>query len=174
MLTDIVEYNAAQKGEETLAEFCNARRPGFLAAEPAGVVDELSSLLPEVDRKAITKTPGVDEYIVSTFREALRFRVDGWVDDDLAFIDHWGFDLAEIQRPVFLWHGDLDMMVPYAQGKWLATHLPEEILTAHLIQGEGHISISNNRTEEMLDEVLAILRIHENSREFTMVTFPSL
>lgn len=126
-------------------------------------MDQLSSVLPEVDRKAISETPDVGGYIVATFREALKLGVDGWVDDDLAFVNPWGFDLAEIKCPVALWHGDLDMMVPYTHGKWLAEHLPQGGLTAHLVPGEGHISITYQYMADQLDEVLAILSSREHS-----------
>lgn len=112
-------------------------------------------MLPEVDKKVITESESVGEDLVRTFREALKQNVDGWVDDDLAFVEPWGFELSEIKVPVMVWQGDEDKMVPFAHGKWLAAHLPQDQLKEHLVQGEGHVSIAHNYLDAMLDEVLA-------------------
>ena len=71
--------------------------------------------------------------------EGLRRGVDGWIDDDLAFTQPWGFQLEEISIPTMIWQGSDDLMVPFAHGQWLASHLPQA--SVHLEQGEGHLSI---------------------------------
>lgn len=86
---------------------------------------------------------------------ALRSGVDGWVDDDLAFLAPWGFALAEIAVPTFVWQGSKDLMVPFAHGQWLAAHVPGAV--AHLEQGEGHLSIGVGALERMLDELVTTL-----------------
>ena len=70
--------------------------------------------------------------------EAVRNGVDGWLDDDLAFVEPWGFELADVRCPVVLCQGRADLMVPYAHGEWLASRLPN--VTAHLDPVEGHMS----------------------------------
>lgn len=112
-------------------------------------------MLPDVDRRAILESKSVGEDLVQSFREALKNGVSGWVDDDLAFAKSWGFELSEIKVPVILYQGDVDLMVPFAHGKWLVEHLPQDLVKPHLLQGEGHISISHGYVEQMLDEVLA-------------------
>lgn len=95
------------------------------------------------------------EDFVQSFRESLKNSVDGWVDDDLAFTRPWGFEFSEIKVPVILYQGDQDMMTPFAHGKWLVDHLPQDQVRPHLLQGEGHISIAHGYLDVMLDEVLA-------------------
>jgi pimeloyl-ACP methyl ester carboxylesterase len=57
--------------------------------------------------------------------------------------------------PVFLWQGSADLMVPFDHGRWLARHVPG--VTAHLEDGEGHLSIGVGALDRMLDELLTVL-----------------
>jgi pimeloyl-ACP methyl ester carboxylesterase len=50
--------------------------------------------------------------------------VGGWVDDDLAFVQRWGFDPADISVPVLVRYGMTDVLVPPAHGEWLAANVP--------------------------------------------------
>jgi pimeloyl-ACP methyl ester carboxylesterase len=121
--------------------------------DAATLIKEMSTILPDVDRAVITDEFGED--MVASFDEGLRLGVDGWIDDDLAFVKPWGFSLDEITVPSFLWQGSEDLMVPYAHGKWLAEHIPG--VKAHLLQGEGHLSITVGALEQMLDELVTTL-----------------
>lgn len=146
---NIVEFGAALKGEAPLREFVEPLRGQLKDATPEGVIEGLSTLLPDVDRAVITDETG--EEVVANFAEALKHGVDGWVDDDLAFTRDWGFDLADITVPVFVWQGSLDLMVPFAHGQWLAANVPGA--TPHLIDGQGHMSIGIGATDQMLEEL---------------------
>lgn len=126
----------------------------MLQSDAAGMVKVLSSLLPDVDRKAMLDSPSVGQNIVDTFHVGLKHSADGWVDDSLSFIKPWGFDLAEVRVPIFLWQGSVDLMVPFSQGQWFATHLPQDRLVLHLLDGEGHMSIFLGRANEMIEELL--------------------
>lgn len=132
--------------------------PRDLFADPAFIIEQLSSLLPEVDRKAILENPNVGQELVGSMAEALRSGVDGWVDDDLAFAKPWGFELSEIRVPVLLYQGDEDMMVPLAHGKWFNEHLPQDKVRSHLMNGEGHFSIAHRHFDAMLAEILVAAR----------------
>ncbi|OGO58288.1 MAG: hypothetical protein A2Z32_04825 [Chloroflexi bacterium RBG_16_69_14] len=57
--------------------------------------------------------------------DSLRSGVDGWVDDDLAFVTPWGFEVSSIAVPTSLWYGRADTLVPGAHGDWLAAHIPD-------------------------------------------------
>lgn len=129
-------------------------RSSMLSANLDDIIKELSTVLPEVDKNAMLDDPDVGDEIVESFRASLRVSADGWVDDDVAFVHPWGFDVSkDIKIPVGLWQGDLDKMVPVAHGKWLAAHLPQDQVQAHLLHGEGHVSIRKHMGE-MLDELL--------------------
>ena len=77
-------------------------------------------------------------------------------DDDLAFVRPWGFKLSEISKPVFIWQGDDDFMVPHAHSKWLAEHIPGSQLK--FVPGHGHISLIEKYRSEILDQAQALLK----------------
>jgi pimeloyl-ACP methyl ester carboxylesterase len=147
---NIEEFGAALAGEDALRDYLGPVREQLLTATPDEVVAALESLLPEVDKATLTGEVASD--MAAAFREGLRVSADGWVDDDLAFARPWGFDLAEIRVPVAIWQGSADLMVPFAHGQWLAAAMPRA--TAHLEQGEGHLSIAVGAIDRMLDELV--------------------
>jgi pimeloyl-ACP methyl ester carboxylesterase len=145
------EFGAAFDSEATLRGYLEAQRPALLATTAEGVIESMATLLPDVDRAVLTDEFGAD--MAASFGDALRLSVDGWLDDDLAFVGSWGFSLDEITRPVLLWQGEEDLMVPFGHGRWLAAHVPG--VTAHLLPGEGHLSIGVGAIDRMLDELVA-------------------
>ncbi|KAJ7211766.1 Alpha/Beta hydrolase protein [Mycena pura] len=152
---NVDEFNASLRGEAELAKFCSAQKANMLQADAAGIIEVLSSLLPDVDKRALREQPAFGRHIVESFHEGLKLGVEGWVDDDLAFVEPWGFSLDEIKVPVLLYQGSEDKMVPFGHGRWLADQLPQGTTTVHLVDGEGHISIFLGQEEKILDVMLA-------------------
>jgi pimeloyl-ACP methyl ester carboxylesterase len=148
---NIEEFGAALDGESELRPLLDGMRDELKNATPEAILDELSTLLPDIDRKQITDESG--EEMAANFREALKNGVDGWADDDLAFTVPWGFELGAIRVPTFVWQGSADLMVPFAHGQWLAANVPGA--TAHLLDGEGHLSVGVGAMPQMLDELRA-------------------
>lgn len=134
-------------------------RGEILNATIAELIEALSGSLPPVDKEALLGSKGMGQYMIDVNHEALKINSDGWVDDDLAFIKPWGFELNEIKVPVLLYQGSEDKMVPYAHGKWLIQHLPQEKLQKNLLEGQGHISIFVGYVESMIDDLLSIAKI---------------
>jgi len=130
----------------------------MLEADAAGLTEALSSLLPEVDKKAINEDSELGQYTVDMFRSALRLSADGWVDDTLASIAPWGFDFSEIKVPVLIYQGTEDKMVPFAHGVWLANTLPQGLVRKHLLQGEGHLSLFSGQKDTMVDQLVEIMK----------------
>lgn len=158
LCVDVDEFIAANAGETELRKFLEPQREALLKADAAGVVREMSTILPEVDKQAMLKNAELGQSIVDGFQEAMKHGVDGWCDDDLEFTKSWGFDFSEIKVPIFLYQGSEDLMVPYSHGQWLAKHLPQDKLRKHLIEGQGHISIFLEYVNTMLDELLEVVR----------------
>jgi pimeloyl-ACP methyl ester carboxylesterase len=61
------------------------------------------------------------------------------IDDDLAYVNPWGFEPENVRTPTLLVHGTADRMVPAHHSEWLAKHIPDAEL--RLSTGDGHISV---------------------------------
>jgi pimeloyl-ACP methyl ester carboxylesterase len=64
---------------------------------------------------------------------------DGIIDDDVAYVTPWGFDLVSITAPVLFVHGGRDRVVPPNHSEWLVWHCRDAELW--LRPRESHISI---------------------------------
>lgn len=147
---NVTEFSAALKGEDELRAYLLPEGEQLSNITAGDIVSSLDTLLPDVDRAVLTGEFGED--MAASFREAVRAGVDGWLDDDLAFASPWGFSLDEISVPVMIWQGSADLMVPFAHGQWLASQLPGA--SAHLEEGEGHLSVGLGALDRMLDELV--------------------
>ncbi|RKR73580.1 alpha/beta fold hydrolase [Frondihabitans australicus] len=145
------EFGAALESEAAVRTYLDKAREGLVDVAPGDIVREMASLLPDVDRAVLTDRYADEQ--AANFREALRVSADGWIDDDLAFITDWGFDLDEIDVPTFLWQGTADLMVPVSHGRWFEQHLPRATVT--ILPDEGHPSISLGAVDAMLDQLVA-------------------
>jgi pimeloyl-ACP methyl ester carboxylesterase len=148
---NVEEFGLAIKGESSLRPYLEAERDGLKDVDAAGVIAGLSTLLPDVDRAALTDEFGED--MAANLRGGVA-NVDGWIDDDLAFVKPWGFALDDVRVPTFLWQGSEDLMVPFAHGQWLSRRLTSA--RVHLEQGEGHLSVAVGALDRMLDELVPV------------------
>jgi len=147
------EFGAALAGEPQLRAYLEAQRPGLVGVDAEQIAPALHTLLPPVDRAAVTGVLAAD--VAESFTSALAPGIEGWLDDDLAFARPWGFALADLAVPVSIWQGGADLMVPAAHGAWLADRIPGA--TAHLLPLEGHVSIVVGRIDEILAALVSAL-----------------
>jgi pimeloyl-ACP methyl ester carboxylesterase len=129
---NIVEFGAALDGEDVLRPLLEQEAAAMLGGQDSG----FETLLSPPD---LALLPELQEFLGQSFSEALSRGVDGWIDDDLAFVRPWGFDLAEIRVPVLLMHGVHDVFVPVDHGRWLAQRIPG--VEARILDDEGHLSL---------------------------------
>jgi pimeloyl-ACP methyl ester carboxylesterase len=134
---NVIEFEYAAAGEQTLLLYVEkelADMVANVAEDPSKILEGFE--LSEADRVVLQR-----EDLHQTVRESTddlaRGGVWGWVDDDLAFVRPWGFDVSEITVPVEVRYGLTDVLVPAAHGQWLATHVPRATVVAE--QGEGHL-----------------------------------
>jgi pimeloyl-ACP methyl ester carboxylesterase len=144
---NIEEFGAAEAGEDALRAWMEANAGDLRTTTGNDVIAALGGLIPEVD-KAVLRN-GLATHIAASFRRSLAPGFDGWIDDDLAFARPWDFALDAIRVPVALWQGDLDLMVPFAHGRWFAEHIPG--VQARMRAGHGHLSLDTLRDEILAD-----------------------
>ncbi len=147
------ELAAAEAGEAQLLAYLEPVAEEMVSATGAELYETLGELLSEVDRSALTGA--FAEHFVAATRAGLEPGVYGWFDDDMALIGDWGFALEDISRPVTIWQGARDQMVPLAHGEWLAAHVPGA--TAQLLPDHGHLSLALGHYGQLLDDLLASL-----------------
>jgi pimeloyl-ACP methyl ester carboxylesterase len=131
------EFGAANEGEEPLRPYLSAAREGLLAAGAEGLAHEMRSLLPDADVAVLNGD--VLQFMYDWIAQGLAAGYEGWLDDDLAFVAPWGFDLGSIGVPVLLVQGRQDLMVPYAHAEWLIKQIPE--VEPRLLEDQGHLSL---------------------------------
>ncbi len=153
MSQENLDESLALRGEEAIRPRREAAAVGLRNTDATGLIEEMAALLPEIDRTVLTGEFG--ESMAAHMDAGLRGGVDGWVDDDLAFVAPWGFSVAEVAVPTFVWQGSEDLMVPFAHGQWLVAHVPGA--TARLQQGEGHLSIGVGALDRMFDDLMTTL-----------------
>jgi pimeloyl-ACP methyl ester carboxylesterase len=131
---NVKEFGAALEGQEAIEAYL---RPFVerVREDPDGVLDEIASELPEVDR-AILDRKEFRDVVKQQFVEAVRQGVRGWADDDLAFAKPWGFEPEDVQVEVRLWQGELDVLAPRSHGEYVASRLPNARF--ELLEGGGH------------------------------------
>ncbi len=134
------EFGAAIAGEHALRPYLAKASDDLVAAGPNGLADALRSLLPAVDVAAITGD--VAQFMYAWLAGGQRSGIEGWLDDDLAFVRDWGFDLGSVRVPVLVVQGRHDLMVPFAHGEWLAARIPGA--EARLTADDGHLTLIAN------------------------------
>jgi pimeloyl-ACP methyl ester carboxylesterase len=135
---NVKEFGWAVEGEAVLAPELEREAAEILeriAADPSKVIGDDWNLS-DSDRAELARKERHDIIRQST-SEAFRNGVWGWVDDDLCFLEPWGFDLAEIRVPTRVIYGLTDVLVPRQHGEWLARNVPDAEVVVE--QEQGHL-----------------------------------
>lgn len=133
---NIEEFGWAVAGADALVQPLRTQVEGMLAGGPADLAEAMAPFLSEVDAREASV---FGETLLAEVRDGCAAGVDGWVDDDLAFVRPWGFSLAAIGVPVLLRQGRHDAMVPFEHGRWLAGQIPG--VEARLSEEDGHLTL---------------------------------
>jgi len=151
---NVHEFALAAEGGPRFAEFLRQESAQLGALGAEDVAAALGGLVSDVDKAALTGD--LADFMVRALSKAGAGSTDGWHDDDMAFLGDWGFDLGDVACPVAIWQGREDLMVPFAHGVWLASHVPGA--QPHLLDDEGHISLCVAAFDHILDDLLALAR----------------
>jgi pimeloyl-ACP methyl ester carboxylesterase len=134
---NVKEFGAALEGKEAIDAFIEPFVDA-LRDDPDGVIDQIASELPEVDREVASR----EEFRAiarEQWIEAVRQGVRGWADDDLAFAKSWGFEPEDVQVETALWQGELDVLAPRSHGVYVASRLPNARF--EIVEGQGHFLV---------------------------------
>ncbi|MBC7462903.1 MAG: alpha/beta fold hydrolase [Actinobacteria bacterium] len=150
---NIDEFGVALQGEAALRDWMNANAAAMARVTGEEIRAAFGGLIGTAD-KAVLDGPFAAE-MAAAMRWGLAQGFDGWIDDDLAFVRDWGFDLADISVPVVIWQGNDDFMVPHAHSQWLEQAIPSSEL--RLTPGEGHISLTVKGQNEIVIQLKLML-----------------
>lgn len=144
---NVKEVGWALAGEEVLTSELQALQQQFeerARVDPSTVLQDVE--MSESDRAQLARPEMAQIIRESTFECAVN-GVGGWVDDDLAVLQPWGFDPAGISVPVLVRYGMTDVFVPPAHGEWLAANVPRCIVKIN--EAAGHLGA--NREQEIAE-----------------------
>ncbi len=148
---NVEEFRLALEGGPAYEEALATAAAALGEATPENVVDLFGGLLSAADLEVF------DEDGRAWWSQLVRDAVaGGWLgfhDDDQAFLAPWGFDPATIERPVTIWYGDEDRMVPPTHGAWLGTTIPGARVRHR--PDEGHVSLVARHRDEIAAELAA-------------------
>ena len=164
---NVAEFGAAVRGEAALTAFLDHEAVTLSALTGESVAKSLGGVVIEADQAVLTGE--FADYVTAGLRASTNSGIAGWRDDDLAFINDWGFSLGwdspgqqspggqqspdgEPPAPVAVWQGDQDRMVPFAHGQWLAANIRGA--RVHLMPGDGHLSMTVSAFDRILDDLL--------------------
>jgi pimeloyl-ACP methyl ester carboxylesterase len=147
------EFGEAVKGPAAIEGWMKRNASGLAQVTTDEIIEAFGGLIGEADKKALNE--GAAEGVAKSYRQSIEAGYYGWMDDDLAFVEPWGFDIVSITKPVELWQGNDDFMVPHAHGYWLEKNIPTAKL--HFVPGEGHISLGENQRGAIIANALGYL-----------------
>ena len=146
---NVREVSAALAGEDALIE--------HLSGEVEKIRNDALSVLDfdedlHASDRAVMESEEVQRVFREMLAEAIRQGQLGWVDDDFAILNPWGFDASSIRSPVVLAYGENDTLAPRAHGEYLARTIPGGEVR---IMDSGHLA-SMEHDEENWARVLQI------------------
>jgi pimeloyl-ACP methyl ester carboxylesterase len=147
---NVREFNAALAGEAALREMIEPERDVMVERLTSGRSDFLGDNyeMSEADQAQMAKHQRAAAAHLLT---AVAHGIDGWIDDDLAIVRPWGFEVTDCRVPVVLEYGREDTLVPSAHGDWLAAHVPNAV--AWVNEAMGHLG-----SDDLIERDLAWLR----------------
>jgi pimeloyl-ACP methyl ester carboxylesterase len=98
-------------------------------------VKQIRKALNDYDQQILLQ-PEVESAFCEESAECFAQGSDGLVRDAELLYRSWAFDVTEIQRPVHMWQGNDDRLVPDVINKTVADRMPGSVW--HQVEGAGH------------------------------------
>jgi pimeloyl-ACP methyl ester carboxylesterase len=142
---NVDEFDAVLEGGEALEASLGRDADEMLAGGADEMRKAILSVLSPLDQAVLDAEFG--DFLYESTRAGVGERIDGWRDDNVAFVHDWGFLPADIGTPCLLLHGVHDLMVPPSHGRWLADRIPG--VEARISESDGHLTLLKDRVPEV-------------------------
>ncbi len=119
--SNTAEFGRAEADPRAIAATLQ-ERARQIRDDPESLLKLLEPELTRQDRRVVDEV-AIQRLLTETYAEAFRRGAQGWIDDTLALRRPWMFDLAKINVPVLIWHGQDDVFSPVSHARWLADHI---------------------------------------------------
>jgi len=123
-------------------------RPG----QPARILDTVRRRAGHLLGDRWLLKPGTGERLLMAWQEAMHDNMQGPLSDARIYAAPWGFDPADIQGRVAVWHGTEDRTVPVTAGRFFIARIPGA--RARIIEGETHFSLAHRHHAGILRDLL--------------------
>ena len=147
---NVEEWQLAEKGRDAVEPWLEKTVANWGEFNVDTFVESNRGCFPPPDIAVCTTEFG--EAVTASFRKATSTGVEGWLEDDLAMVTPWGFDLAAITTPVSVWTGKQDQFVSYRHSVWLAGAIPMADL--HVLADHGHLSVQEAMLREIVGDLM--------------------
>jgi pimeloyl-ACP methyl ester carboxylesterase len=97
---------------------------------------QLLSAIPNDDKESMLQSGNLDMWFADV-REGYKQGWQGVALDDIIIIQDWGFDIADINCRIDIWHGEQDRNVPISSSEYMQERIPNSRAT--FLPGEEHL-----------------------------------
>ena len=150
-LSNQEEWHLADQGEEAVRPWLEKSAADMHPEEGTdGILDLFDDSVSEVDKRTMASSAGAN--LSARFAKAIEVGIEGWLEDDLALTTPWGYDPADVARPVTFWTGKQDWFVSYKHTVWLAERVPSADL--HVFADHGHLSLRPAYLTQIVDDLV--------------------
>ena len=125
---------------------------GMITGDVQEAAQKLMASVPESDKQILASDKVKDNLTVSV-REGFRNGWEGIAHDDVVVNQNWGFDIRDIQTPIQIWHGQLDVNMPFHAAEYLDKWIPNSHLMA--MPDEGHFVMIKHASKVLTSLVAA-------------------
>ena len=118
-----------------------------LSSKPAKGLKKFVEGLPEPDRLVLSKTAAQD-FVAASAVEGVRQGSGPLLEEIGIYSRSWGFKLEDLNVPVSLFQGEVDIDVPASMARHQASLIPD--CEINLYPNDGHFSLLVNHIDEII------------------------
>tara|TARA_Y100000590_G_C15712321_1_gene1010701 strand:- start:1755 stop:2624 length:870 start_codon:yes stop_codon:yes gene_type:complete len=107
--------------------------------------------LPKSDSKLFTLNRGIK--LIQNFKEALKHGTTGVHRDAQLYAKDWEFNLRDIKKKIYIWHGAKDLTVPVTASNYFKSKIKNNEI--FIKPNEGHFSICYHFMNDIIQQVSA-------------------